>query len=462
MKLTVIGGGGVRSMFLAKSIAQRSRELNIDELCFMDNNPEKLRIYGGLARHVAGMLDPELKFTLTEDGTEAVRDADYIITTIRVGEDAMRVRDERIALDRGVLGQETTGAAGVSFAMRSVPALAVYCELAKKYAKPGVKIFNFTNPAGVVSQALRDMGYDFTYGICDAPSGMLHQFADFYGADPETAAGECYGLNHLSFFQSIRIGGREVMQELIENDDAYRKTDMRFFEKKLLQDRGCILNEYLYYFYYREKAVQNILHAGKTRGELICEINREMTKELSALDPERDFDAALACFEKWYGKRENAYMANETGIKRDKPWTFDVFSKDAGGYAGVALKYMSIVSSGRTGSMILCVPNGGAIAELADSDVVEITCDIRGDGKNQGGEVCVPHRIRNIPESNMELIRRVKYYERLAARGIVSRSRKDIVECLTMHPLVNSWSLGTEIADEYFRLNADYIGGWRD
>ena len=267
MKLTVIGGGGVRSMFLAKSIAQRAEELHIDELVFMDNDPEKLRIYGGLAAHVARMLCPTMKFTLTSSAEEAVTDADYVITTIRVGGDATRVRDERLALDLGILGQETTGAAGVSFAMRSIPALAEYCELIKKLAKPGVKVFNFTNPAGVVSQALRDMGYDFTYGICDAPSGMLHQFADLYGVDASRIYGECYGLNHLSYFQSIKVDGKEIMPELIANDEAYAKTDMRFFEKRLLEDRGCVLNEYLYYFYYREKAVANILNAKQTRGD---------------------------------------------------------------------------------------------------------------------------------------------------------------------------------------------------
>lgn len=455
MKLTVIGGGGVRSMFLAKSIAQRAEELHIDELVFMDNNPEKLRIYGGLAAHVARLLCPGMKFTLTGDPIEAITDADYVITTIRVGGDDTRVRDERIALDRGILGQETTGAAGVSFAMRSISALAEYCDLIRAHAKPHVKVFNFTNPAGVVSQALRDMGYDFTYGICDAPSGMLHQFADLYGADASRICGECYGLNHLSYFQSIKLDGREIMPELIESDDAYAKTDMRFFEKSLVRDRGCVLNEYLYYFYYREKAVENILKAGETRGEVICDINRQMTEELSHIDIENDFESGLACFEKWYGKRENAYMANETGIKRDKPWTFDIYSKDAGGYAGVALKFIEIAASGETGTMILCVPNNGAIDGLADSDIIEVTCDITPDG-------CTPHRIENIPESNLELIRRVKYYERLAARGIVNRSKKDIIECLTMHPLVGSYSLAVEIANEYFELNSPYIGDWRD
>lgn len=123
MKLTVIGGGGVRSMFLAKSIAQKAAELHITELVFMDNDGEKLRIYGGLAAHVSRMLNPELKFRLTTDAVDAVKDADYIITTIRVGGDHMRVREERIALANGVLGQETTGAAVSPLPMRSVPGI---------------------------------------------------------------------------------------------------------------------------------------------------------------------------------------------------------------------------------------------------------------------------------------------------------------------------------------------------
>lgn len=455
MKLTVIGGGGVRSMFLAKSIAQKAAELHIDELTFMDNDEKKLQIYGGLARHVANLLCPQMKFTLTTDPVAAITDADYLITTIRVGGDEMRIRDERAALDLGVLGQETTGGAGVSFAMRSIQALSEYCELVKKYAKPGAKVFNFTNPVGVVSQALHDLGYDFTYGICDAPSGMLHQFADLYEVDSSRIYGECYGLNHLSFFQSIRIDGREIMPELIERDDAYKKTDMRFFEKDLLKFQKCVLNEYLYYFYYREKAVYNILAAGKTRGEIIYEINQNMTKELSAIDIEHDFEHGLKVFEKWYGQRENAYMANETGIHRDKPWKFDLYSKDAGGYAGVALKYMEIAASGGDGTMILCVPNHGAIDGLEYDDIVEITCDINTQGAH-------PHTIHAIDPRHLELIRRVKYYERIASRAIRTRSKVDLIDCLTMHPLVNSYSLAKVLAGKYLELNKEYIGIWRE
>ena len=454
IKLTVIGGGGVRSMFLAKSIAQKAESLNIDRLVFMDNNEKKLNIYGRMAKEVARRINDKIDFSLTLDPREAVTDADYVITTIRVGEDEMRVRDERIALSHGILGQETTGAAGLSFAMRSVGALAEYCELIKKYSKPGCKVFNFTNPAGVVSQTLRDMGYDFTYGICDAPSGMLRTFEKLFSAPEGSARGELYGLNHLSYFKSIKIGGREVLDELIENDRAYAETDMRYFEKSLLRERKAILNEYLYYFYYREKAVANILAADKTRGEQICEINKKMTAELESIDIEKDFDKALGIFEYWYGERENNYMAAESGVKRQTKWHFDIFEKDDGGYAGVALNFIGIEQSGGVDSMILCVPNNGAIAGLKDSDVVEITCDIRG------GEA-VPHRFGEVDEQNLELIRRVKIYERLASEAIRTKSVVKAVEALTLHPLVASYSLASELIREYLLLNKDYTGDWK-
>ena len=454
MKLTVIGGGGVRSMFLAKSIAQKAASLGMDELVFMDSNEKKLQIYGTMAKVVSQKLNPSLRFSLTTDAVAAIKDADYVITTIRVGEDEMRVKDERIALSLGVLGQETTGAAGLSFAMRSVDALARYCELVKQYARPGCKVFNFTNPAGVVSQTLRDMGYDFTYGICDAPSGMLRTFEKLYGAPEGSAKGEAYGLNHLSYFSSIKLNGREVLHELIENDRAYRETDLRYFEKSLLRERGAILNEYLYYFYYREQAVANILAAPQTRGEQIAAINKKMTAELEQIDVERDFDKALAIFEHWYGERENNYMAAESGVRRETKWSFDLYAPDEGGYAGVALNFMKIAQSGETDSMILCVPNNGAIDGLRDTDVVEITCDI------VNGEA-VPHVFGKVDEQNLELIRRVKIYERLASEAIRTKSRTKAIEALTLHPLVASYSLATKLVDAYLEHNKAYTEGWR-
>ncbi|MHC1787675.1 MAG: 6-phospho-beta-glucosidase [Christensenellales bacterium] len=453
MKLTVMGGGGGRSMFLAKSIAQRAEKLGIDELVFMDIDDSKLRIFGAMAQEVARMLAPNMRLRLTTDAVEAVSQADYVITTLRVGGDLARTRDEHIALDCGVLGQETTGAAGFSFAMRSIPVLTAYCDLIRKHAKPGAKVFNFTNPVGIVSQALRSAGYDFTYGICDAPSGMLHQFAEFLGVQPGSLHGELFGLNHLSWFHRIALDGRDVMPELLSSEKARLNTDLRFFDADLLRFVGQVPNEYLYYFYYREHAVENILKAGRTRGDIILDINRSMQQEMQGMDPHRDFEACLGVFSKWYGEREAQYMANETGIKRNKQWTFDPFKPDDGGYAGVALNFIDIERSGEEGSMILTVPNEGAVDFLASSDTVEVTCDITSRG-------CRPHRFLHVPMAQQQLIRSVKYYERLGAQAILERSRKKAVEALMLHPLVNSYSLAKTLTDQYIQLNRPYAGEW--
>lgn len=454
MKIAVIGGGGVRSMFLSKSIANRAKELQITELVFMDEDFEKLNIYGKMASQVAKKLSPDMNFSLTCNPIEAVRDADYVITTIRAGGDKMRCRDERIALDMGYLGQETTGAAGFSFAMRSIPALAQYCEYVRKYAKQGCKVFNFTNPAGVVSQTLRDMGYDFTFGICDAPSGMLRSFEEFLGLPLGSTEAFCYGLNHLSFFNEIISNGENVVPKLLESDDAYKKTDLRYFKKEDLLKKQFIPNEYLYYFYEPVKSVQNILNAPMTRGEQIEKINREMTKALKNIDIEKDFETALEIFEHYYGMRENSYMASETGEKRDKQYKFDIFAPDDGGYAGVALGIIDALVHKTEQTVIACVPNkNNALDFLCETDTVEISCKII-DGQ------AVPLAPKIVSEENKELISAVKEYERLASRAIRLHSKKSAVDALTVHPLVNNRAAAEKLTEKYTELNKNYFGEW--
>ncbi len=455
MKLAVIGGGGVRSMFLAKSIADRAATMGITELVFMDNDEKKLNIYGKMAREVSRRLCPELNFKLTTNPVEAIENADYVITTIRAGGDTMRCRDERIALNLGLLGQETTGAAGFSFAMRSIPALKYYCELVKKHAKKGALVFNFTNPAGVVSQTLRDMGYDFTFGICDAPSGMLRRFEGLYGYPENHLDALCYGLNHLSFFKYIKADGVDITRKIVNDDKAYTDTDLRYFNKAFLVKKQYIPNEYMYYFYSREKAVENILKAPCTRGEQIAEINEKMTAELSLIDIENNFEKAFEIFDYYYGLREGSYMASETGEKRNTVWHFDMHAPDDGGYAGVALGIIDGITGNSEKSVIACVPNENkAIDFLEENDTVEITCQIKN------GRV-VPEKIGEVPFENREIITRVKAYERLASKAIISCDRAAAIDCLYLHPLVASYSLAEKLVDEYIELNHDFTGEWK-
>jgi 6-phospho-beta-glucosidase len=455
MKLTVLGGGGVRSVILARSIVQRAKALGLDHIVFMDINETKLKIFGGMSKKAASLIDPDVKFELTMDPIEAVKDADYVITTIRVGAEEGRIIDERTALRYGVLGQETTGAGGFAMALRSIPVLTEYCGYIRKYAKKDVMVFNFTNPAGLVTQALRDQGFDFAYGVCDAPSGFLRQIAKCYKADAKDFTMECFGLNHLSFYRNIKFKGRDITDELINSEFIYNDTDMRYFEPELVKKTGMLLNEYLYYFYYREKPLANIAAAGVTRGEAIQKINSEMILELSKIDVENDFDTALKIFSEHLYARESSYMANETKIKHevgDIP-VFDIFEKDQGGYAGVALSFIEARKTGRSSEMVLCVPNDGTVDWLRDSDVIEVSCTIGPEGAH-------PKKISELPEREANLVRNVKLYERLAVQSILTKNKDMAIDALTVHPLVNSYSIARNLVGDYLDAHKKYAGEW--
>lgn len=460
MKLAVLGGGGVRAIYLARSIVKSAKKLGFNHIVFMDNNPRKLKIFGTMAKQVAKAIDPNLKFELTDSALFAVTDADYVITTLRVGEDAGRVIDERVALNNGVLGQETTGAGGFAMALRSIPALLEYCKLIKEHAKPGAIVFNFTNPSGLVSQALRNAGYDNVFGICDGPSGFAHHMQQILKVKPEQFSMRCYGLNHLSWFDQIRIdGGEDITQKLINDEHFMSESHMNLFDKKLVELNGnVLLNEYLYYFFYREKAVASILSSDKTRGETIRDINLDMIADLETIDIENDMAKAFAVYMEHQVKRHYTYMSIEAKMKPGIPQipTFAEFvaEEDEGGYAGVALNFIRIKSGGKPGDMVLMVPNTGAINGFADDDVVEISCTIDKDGVH-------PQKIGDLQPLQLNLMRQVKFYERYAVEAILEKNRDKAILALLMHPLVNSYSLAKILVDSYLEQHKAFVGDWQ-
>lgn len=459
MKLAVLGGGGVRSPFLAKYIASRAKDLSIDEIVFMDNDQTKLKIFGGVSKAITESVDSTIRFSATDSLAEALTNADFIITSLRVGQDSSRVRDERIALNLGVVGQETTGAGGFAMALRSIPTLMEYCTLAKKIAKPNAVIFNFTNPSGLVTQALRNEGFKNVYGICDGPSGFFKEIAAVLDRKVEELSVECFGLNHLSWFRSIKVDGKEMVQELIHNPKIYRDTEAKVFDRKLVERLGMLPNAYLYYYYHRERAISRLSEAEKTRGELIEEINSKMLEELMKLDLEKDLEKMLQVYLYYYTLREKSYMAIEAG---NKPLVIDkellninIFNNDYGaGYAGVALNFIEALVHGKETEMILSVPNNGAIEGLNDDDVVEVTCMVGKDG-------AMPLYMGQPPQLQMALIQQVKLYERLAVNAIKNKSIDLAIDALMIHPLINSYSIARNLVLTYVDAYKDYVGTWR-
>lgn len=458
MKLAVLGGGGVRSPFLAKSLALAAKEIGLTELFFMDIDREKLHIYGTIAKKVAAAIAPDVTFHLTENAEEALFGADYIITTIRAMGDEGRVIDERTALNLGVLGQETTGAGGFAMALRSIPVLKEYCALAQRVAKPDALIFNFTNPSGLVTQALRTMGYDNVYGVCDAPSNFLRQLKEMLGA--ENFSGDCFGLNHLSWFYNFKADGKDATEAILLHPQLHTDTEMRLFPDKLLSVCDWYLpNEYLYFYYYRDNAVASVLKSGKTRGETILEINRDMLEKLSKLDIEADFEEAFHCFMEHYAMRENSYFSIESGERRKDQIavpTLEEFlnAPENGSYAAVALDFIRARQGGEPVDMVLSIPNNGTIPFLKDTDVCELSCTVT---KN----AVFPHKAPEIPEMHKNLILTVKAYENLTVEAILQKNCTKAVRALTMHPLVSSYSLAEALVNEYLNAYRDYVGDWR-
>jgi 6-phospho-beta-glucosidase len=456
MKLALIGGGGVRSPLFVASALRRAERVGLEELCLMDTDAEKLAIFGELCREVTRRAESDVRITTTTDPHAALDGATHVVTTIRVGGEQGRVYDERIALKHGVLGQETTGPGGFAMALRSIPAILKYAEMLEK-ASPGAWLFSFTNPAGLVTQALRDAGFSHTIGICDGANVGHQSVADWLKLDPHQLRAEVFGLNHLSWTRRVLLDGQDMLAPLLRDPAFLAGTMMKLFDPALVERIGMWLNEYLYYFYYAEQAVEAISRDEKTRGEEIVELNAKLLDQLRAIDVTRDPALGLRAFYTYQNRRHATYMhyAQPDGpsMAEADQLVDEVHMSDGEGYAGVALGIIEALETGTPLYTALNVPNAGAIDGMRADDVVEVSCVIDRDGVRT-----LP--IGAIPEPQLQLMRQVKLYERLTVEAIATRSRATAVAALMAHPLVLSYSRAKPLVDEYLEAHQAYVGEW--
>ena len=453
MKIAVIGGAGVRTVIFINGLLERYKNLNIDKVVLYDINQEKLEVIGKLCSHVIKRKNRDLVLETADNAIDAISGADYIVTTLRVGGDHSRVTDEQVALEEGVIGQETTGVGGFSMAVRTIPVLLEYCELVKKYA-PNAWIFNFTNPSGLVTQALKNAGYDRIIGICDAPSSTKFRMAKALEVEEKDLYVEFFGLNHLSWIQSVKKKGTEILKDLLK-DDSFLSGIQEFsmFDPELLRSIGFLPNEYLYYYYHREKALENIIKSGATRGKTIEAVNIQMMQELKEIDIDADPEAALQIFLYYMAIREGSYMSIETGSSHQeeiKKGELEV--PDGMGYAGVMLDCIEGLQSEEGRYLVLSVENNGCIAGLEKQDVIEVTCKVSSEGIQ-------PVPIGEVPEPCYLLIRMIKMYEKLTVKAIENNSKEIAIQALTLHPLVNSYSLAKKLVEKYDQVYGGILGG---
>jgi 6-phospho-beta-glucosidase len=370
MKLTLIGGGGVRAPLFVTSALKRADRIHLDTLYLLDNNPEKLQVMKAISQEIARKMGSTVRILATEKPEEALEGANYVVSSIRVGNDAGRVLDERIALNHGVLGQETTGAGGFAMALRSIPKILEYARLMEKIS-PGAWMFNFTNPAGLVAQALQDEGFSRTIGICDGANAGQECTARWLHVTQNQLRPEVFGLNHLSWVRRIWLDDKDVLASLLCDPNFLANTPMKVFDPILVKQIGMWINEYLYYFYYCERALKSLKTARQTRGEEVLDLNLRLLAQLDDIGVHGNPEKALNIYYNYLNRRDSTYMyyarpGSPNPEEADCSTTQDIelgnLTEENEGYAGVALDIMQGLEGDEPVYIALNVPNASAIS----------------------------------------------------------------------------------------------------
>ncbi|ANW21512.1 6-phospho-beta-glucosidase [Streptomyces clavuligerus] len=435
MRLTILGGGGFRLPLVYGALLGDRGPGRVTRVVLHDVDRGRLSaIVRVLADQAAGVPDaPEV--TATTDLDEALRGADFVFSAIRVGGLAGRAADERVALAEGVLGQETVGAGGIAYGLRTVP---VAEEIARRVARlaPRAWVINFTNPAGLVTEAMsRELG-DRVIGICDSPVGLGRRAARALGVDPDTAWFDYAGLNHLGWLRGVRVAGRDELPRLLADTgrlDSFEEG--RLFGPEWIRALGAIPNEYLHYYYFNRETVRAYRTAERTRGAFLQE---QQAAFYAAL--ERPDAPALQTWDRTRAEREATYMAHN----REAAGAGERDERDleSGGYEKVALALMRAIAHDRRTTLVLDVRNRGALPALDGDAVVEVPCLVDANGAH-------PVAVSPLPDHATGLVCAVKAVEREVLEAARGRSRARAVTAFALHPLVDSVTVARRLVDAY-------------
>lgn len=470
VKLAILGGGGVRMPAFVKAVVANSPDL-FGEIRLFEPDAVRRGTTGRLAVEVAAALGYDGLVSLSADPEEAFSGVDFVFSAIRVGGDQGRVIDEQVALRKGLVGQETTGPGGAAMALRTIPVVLSYCELLARCA-PKATLVNFTNPAGIVTQAISAHGAVQAVGVCDTPSGTLARLGAFLGADPEDVSFNYAGLNHLGWVSSFRAGGEERIEELLRRFDELQHFDHCFtaFDPAMVRRTGAIPTEYVYYYYDPARYVSSVARAGSTRGQDVLRLNEELLKALTDAFDKGGVHEAWAAYSSVLGVRHETYMRTDTegdnhqGSAREhlhgaEPLVPAAKAGDdraaggaagVGGYEGVALQVIAGLSAARPAEVIVNVRNGSAVNFLGVDDVVEVPALVNGGGLQ-------PLAVGELPLAARGLVSQVKEYERTLVEAAITGDAGLAEVALAMHPLVPGASAARELLAEYRQLHGPHL-----
>jgi 6-phospho-beta-glucosidase len=454
MKLTVLGGGGVRIPALVNAVLGGVSGA-IDRIDLFEPDATRRESVGRLSAELAAALGHPDAVRVTADAEKALTGTDYVFSAIRVGGDAARIVDEQVALERGLVGQETTGPGGCAMALRTIPVMLRYCRLIAKVA-PDATLVNFTNPAGIITQAISSHGGVRAVGVCDTPSSTLGTLARFLGV-PQSRLTVAYGgLNHLGWISSVAIDGAERIDELVARYDELRLFDHRFtaFDSALVRRLGCIPTEYLYYFYEPAGYVAGVTRAGRTRGADVLAFNERLVSGVLKGFSTGGFADAWSAYSRVMAERHGTYMRLDIdGSTSGADLAANVWPAAGGsaeheakggigGYEGVALQVIDGLSGAAPARVIVNTRNGQTHGFLDASDVVEVPALVDSQG-------VAPLAAQPVPASVRGLIEQVKEYERGIVEAAVTGDAELAALALSMHPLVPGLTVARDLIADY-------------
>jgi len=461
MKLTILGGGGVRMPGFVRAVLS-TRAGSFDQICLLE--PDQLRrdTIGRLAVELASALGHPGLVAVTPDPAEALTGADFVFSAIRAGGDKGRVIDEQAALRRGLVGQETVGPGGFAMALRTIPVVLSYCELLRECA-PDATLINFTNPVGLITQAIADHGGGIrVVGVCDTPGGTIEHLGRFLDVGQQRLQAGYAGLNHLGWVTSLLVGADERIGELLARFDELQRSDRRFaaLDPAMIRRVGALPTEYVYYFYDPLRYVREVTAAGSSRGEDVLLLNTELLEALAKAFADGDVQDAWAAYSRLLGVRRDTYMRTdmegtsgqaEARTRRSAQPEAGLDTAAIGGYEGLALRVIDGLTGAAPADCIVNVRSEGTVAGLGADDVAETWASVSPAG-------LVPRPSPALPRSALGLVLQVKEYERAAVQAAVSGDAELAAVALALHPLVPGITAARELVAEYRQLHGPLLG----
>jgi 6-phospho-beta-glucosidase len=426
LKVAVFGGGSTYTPELINGFLARLEKFPINELWLMDIDRERLDIVGGFAQRMVAAKGSPFKVVLTTDQRAAVKDADYVTTQLRVGHMEARKRDEYLGLRHGLIGQETTGVGGMGKALRTIPVILSIAKDMQELSKPGAMLVNFTNPAGLVTQALSQYAKDTpSVGVCNVPITakmyILEGLEQATGQkiDADRTALKTLGLNHLSWHRGFTIDGEDVWSQVIQ---AYienlKKEEHPEWEPRTIEVLRMIPNYYLQYFYHTDRKLNEQKQWPPSRAEEVIEVEKDLLRQYA--DPSR----------------------NEPPD--------DLMKRGGAYYSTVATQLLNAHYNDLGETHVVNIKNNGAVKEWPADWVLEIPSIVKKSG-------ITPIPTEPLPMSCFGLISAVKAYELLTVEAAVHGDRDAAYQALLVNPIGPKADKIQEVLDDMLETHREHL-----